>query len=72
MPVQQRRVTLTQLIIIGVASVASLFLIIFGAVTNQAGVLSTGTGILGVLLGYIGATNKPAIQTAMRKVFKRI
>jgi len=57
----------TSLIIIGVASLASLFLIIFGAVTNQAGVLSTGTGILGVLLGYIGAKN----QTEITKVLKR-
>ncbi len=59
-------------IIIGVASLATLFLIVYGAVTNQAGVLSTGTGILGVLLGYIGASKKPDIQTAFRKVFRRV
>ena len=61
-------VRLPTLIIICVASVASLFLIVFGAVTNQAGILSTGTGILGVLLGYIGAKNQPAINAALCKL----
>ena len=56
------------LIIIRAAAFAALFLIIYGAVSKQAGVLSTGTGILGVLLGYIGATNKALIQLALCKI----
>lgn len=63
---------MTTLIIIGVASLASLFLIVFGAVTKEAGILSTGTGILGILLGYIGAkpqtVTNPLNQIKMRWV----
>lgn len=59
-----------QLIIIGVASTASLFLIVFGAVTNQAGVLSTGTGILGVLLGVAGVKYQPTINAKVRTFFR--
>lgn len=62
----------TTIIIIRVASLASLFLIIFGAVTNQAGVLSTGTGILGVLLGSIGIALNPPARAAIRKALKHV
>jgi len=57
-----------QLLIIGVASFAALFLIIFGAVTKDGGVLATGTGILGALLGAAGVKYQPAIQTALCKM----
>ena len=57
-----------QLIIIGVACFASLFLIIFGAVAKDGGVLATGTGILGALLGAAGVKYQPAIQKAMCKI----
>ena len=59
---------MTQLIIICVASAASLFLIIFGAVTNTSGVLATGTGILGALLGAAGVKYQPGIQNAFKKI----
>ena len=55
----------TALIIICVASSAMLFLIIFGAVTNQAGILSTGTGVLGALLGAAGVKYQPAISNTV-------
>lgn len=54
-----------QLIIIGVACFAALFLIIFGAVTKDGGVLATGTGILGALLGAAGVKYQPAIQEVL-------
>ncbi len=63
---------MTQLIIIGVASLASLFLIVFGAVTNQAGVLSTGTGILGVLLGAAGVKYEPTINQKVKAFYRSI
>ena len=60
---------MTQLIIIGVASLASLFLVVFGAVTGESGVLATGTGILGALLGAIGVKYQPTINTKVRAFF---
>ncbi len=62
-----RRLSLTTLIIIGVASLASLFLIIFGAVTGQSGVLATGTGILGALLGAAGIKYQPQIGAFLER-----
>ena len=58
----------TQLIIIGVASAASLFLVIYGAVSRQAGILSTGTAILGALLGAAGVKYQSHLQLALCKI----
>jgi hypothetical protein len=55
------------IIIIG-ALALSAFLILFGAVTNQAGILSTGTAILGALLGAAGIKYQPQIQAVMCKL----
>lgn len=60
---------MVQLIIISVSSLATLFLIVFGAVTNQSGVLATGTGILGALLGAAGVKYEPVITTKVRALF---
>jgi hypothetical protein len=56
------------LIIVCGSLAAALFLIIFGAVTNQAGILSTGTAILGALLGAAGIKYQPQIQALMCKI----
>jgi hypothetical protein len=55
------------IIIIG-ALALSAFLIIFGAVTNQAGILSTGTAILGALLGAAGIKYQPQMRPIMCKL----
>lgn len=60
---------MAQLIIIGVAALASLFLIVFGAVTNNSGILSAGTGILGILTGWLGKQNQATINTKVRALF---
>ena len=57
-----------QLIIICVASFAALFLIIFGEVSHETGILATGTGILGVLLGAAGVKYQPALQIGLCKM----
>lgn len=60
---------MTQLIIICVSCLASVFLIIFGAATNNAGTMSTGTGILGALLGAAGVKYEPTINAKVRAFF---
>ena len=55
------------LIIICGALLAALFLIIYGAVSRQSGILSTGTAILGALLGAAGVKYQPQIQQALCK-----
>ena len=59
-----------QAIIIITAAICAVFLVVWGAVSNQAGVLSTGTGLLGVLLGFIGA--QPAVLTGANKLLCKI
>ena len=55
-----------KVIIIIAAAVCAVFLIIFGAVQNKPEIMSTGVGILGVLLGYIGAKNEPAVVQGLK------
>lgn len=63
---------MTQLIIICVSCLASVFLIIFGAATNNAGTMSTGTGILGALLGAIGVKYEVKITDTVNKALCKI
>jgi hypothetical protein len=57
----------TRLIII-TACIVTILCVAWGVATRQAGVLATGTGILGALLGSIGIKYQTAVQSALCKV----
>jgi hypothetical protein len=63
---------MVQLVIICVSCAAALFLIVFGAVTDNAGILSAGTGIIGALLGAIGVKYEVQISDSIDRALCKI
>jgi len=61
--------TTTQSAVAIIFTLLAVFLVVFGAVTNNAGSLSTGTGLIGSVAGYVFGKNSPAIGRALGRAF---
>ncbi len=63
--------TTTQSIVAILFALLACFLVVYGAVTNNAGVLSAGTGLIGSVAGYVFGKNTGTINQALRHFLRR-